>query len=219
MLAIAGAIGCAFLLLAVWRTQRLWKVYRISATSHPPKLQLVCRKLEISLDQVICSAEPDAIAFCMGWLQPYIVISTGLIEQVSVRELSAILAHEQWHRQHRDPLRLLLMQLLQTVLYPLPMIHELYRAFLTQIEIEADAAAVEYSGRPALASALYKMLTLPTPPASTTYSAVVTSFSPQANRLAHLLNPQLSQPIAFSTVCLVLSLLPFFLLCFTMFIT
>ena len=214
---IAAAIGGTVLLLAIWRTQRLWRLCRTSITPHPPKLQQVCRKLGIGLDQVTCTAQVDAIVFCMGWLQPRIVISTGLLTQVSVTELTAILAHEQWHQQRRDPLRLLFMHLLRTVLYPFPIIHDLHRSFLTQIEIEADAAAVECSGRPALASALYKLLTLPALPASTAYSAVVTSFSPQANRLAHLLDPQRSPPVALSTIRLAVSLLPFFLLCLTMF--
>jgi Zn-dependent protease with chaperone function len=218
-LSIASSMtGITMLLVTTWHTQRLWSWCRRRTVVSPSKIQQSCHRLGLAAPQVICVAQAEALSFCIGFLSPRIVVSTGLLDKVSSRELTAILAHEQWHQQQRDPLRLVFMHLLRTVLYPLPMIHDLHRAFLTQIEIEADAAAVAYSGRPVLASALYKLLMFPTPQATRSRPAVVTSFNPQASRLAQLLDPQNSPALPFSPLHLIVSLLPFFLLCLTRFI-
>jgi Zn-dependent protease with chaperone function len=216
VLTIATAVSITVLLVTLWRTYALWRICHTDSVAHPPKLQHVCQQLGLAEDRVTCTVQSEPLAFCIGLLRPSIVVSTGLVEQVSSPELAAILAHERWHQQRRDPLRFLVVLLLRTILYPLPVIHDLSRSFITLIEIEADEAAIAWSGRPALASALYKLLTFATPQEVSPRFAVVTPFSVQSSRLTCLLDPYHTRTLSLSLPRLVMSLSPFLLLCLTM---
>lgn len=216
VLGTATTVSVTVLLIAFWRTYALWRTCRTYSAPHPPKLQHVCQRLGLAEDRVVYTAQSEPLAFCIGLLRPSVVVSNGLVEQVSSPELAAILAHERQHQQRHDPLRFLVMILLRAALYPLPIIHDLSRSFVTLIEIEADEAAIAWSGRPTLASALYKLLTQAAPQAVSPRFTVVTPFSVQSSRLTCLLDPHHPPPLSFSLPRLVVSLAPFLLLCLTM---
>jgi Zn-dependent protease with chaperone function len=212
----AIGVGVAVFAVACWRTRCLWRLCRSRAIPHPAKLWHVCQRSSLATDRIVCTAQAEPLAFCIGLLRPRVVVSTGLVEQVSSSELAAILAHERRHQQRRDPLRFLVVTLLRSMLYPLPIIHDLSRTFLTLLEIEADEAAIACSGRPALASALHKLLTLSAPYGVSPRLAAITPFSVQSGRLEHLLDPHPIPPLSFSPPRLAVSLIPFLLLCLTM---
>ena len=215
-LAIAATVSVTALLVTSWRTHNLWRICRTHSIAHPPKLQHVCQRLGLAENRIICTLQSEPLAFCIGLLRPWVVVSAGLVEQVSSPELAAIMAHERRHQQRRDPLRFLTVILLRTILYPLPVVHDLSRSFVTLIEIEADEAAIAWSGRPTLASALYKLLTVATPQKISPRFTVVTPFSAQSSRLVCLLDPHRPPPLSFPISRLVVSLAPFLLLCLTM---
>ena len=215
-LGIATAVSITVLLVTFWRTFALWRICYTYRLPHPPKLQHVCQRLGLAEDRIMYTAQAEPLAFCIGLLRPWVVVSTGLAEHVSPSELTAILAHERQHQQRRDPLRFLVVILVRAILYPLPIIHDLSRSFVTLIELEADEAAIAWSGRPMLASALYKLLTLATPQEVPPRFTVVTPFSVQSSRLSCLLDPHHTPPLSFSLPRLVVSLSPFLLLCLTM---
>lgn len=216
VLGTATTVSVMVLLITFWRTYALWRICHTYSVPHPPKLQHVCQRLGLAEDRIVYTAQAEPLAFCIGLLRPCVVVSTGLVEQVSSPELTAILAHERRHQQRRDPLRFLVVILLRAILYPLPIIHDLSRSFVTLIEIEADEAAIAWSGRPTLASALHKLLTLASPHEVSPRFAVVTPFSVQSSRLACLLDPHHPPSLSFSLPRLVMSLAPFLLLCLTM---
>lgn len=103
------------------------------------------------------------MAFCAGWLQPRIYVSTGALEHLSERELEAVLAHEQHHRAVRDPLRLAVSRALTQALFFLPVLQPLHARYGDVAEVSADAAAVRaLEGATApLASALLAFGTTP----------------------------------------------------------
>lgn len=218
LVAIAGSVlaGLSALGFTFWRTQRLWDRCRGKAVPHPPLLRQVCQHLEIPLAQVICTDQPYPFSFCIGLLQPQIVVSSGLLDRVSNRELTAILAHEHHHQRQRDPLRLLVVMLARVMLYPLPAIHDFHRSFQTLIEIEADEMAVARSGRPALAAALCKLSAGTGSELAANLPASVAAFSAQASRLDYLLDPHEMPTLPLSAKRLAVSLAPFLLLCATM---
>ena len=53
---------------------------------------------------------PSPVVFTLGWWNPQVFISRGLLQQCSEHQLAVILGHEQAHRERRDNLRLLLLQ-------------------------------------------------------------------------------------------------------------
>jgi hypothetical protein len=53
---------------------------------------------------------PSPLVFTLGWWNPQVFISRGLLHQCNEHQLAVILGHEQAHRERRDNLRLLLLQ-------------------------------------------------------------------------------------------------------------
>jgi beta-lactamase regulating signal transducer with metallopeptidase domain len=101
-------------------------------------------------------------AFTYGWLRPRVCVSTGLVALLDDRELEAVLHHERWHADHRDPLRLLLVQSLGTAFAVVPEIQRLVRLYALTVEIAADTHVVAAMGHPRwLAGALVKTVAPP----------------------------------------------------------
>lgn len=94
-------------------------------------------------------------AFCAGYLRPRAHVSTGAVALLSERELAAVLRHEAHHVRRRDPLRLLVVQVLADALFFLPALGRLRTRYAETAELAADEAAVRAVRDPApLASAL-----------------------------------------------------------------
>lgn len=62
------------------------------------------------------AAEP--VVFTLGWWNPRVFLSKGLLKQCSSGQLSVILDHEQAHRSRRDNLHLLLVRVFTLVMPP-----------------------------------------------------------------------------------------------------
>lgn len=165
---VARSVVAALLLFGVSRLlRRLWHTHRFvinlqqAATSAlPARLVPLCARLDL-LDQVVVLETPVPLAFCFGLLKPRIYLSTSLIEALVDRELKAVLLHEDHHRRHYDPLRTLLVEILATMLFFLPVLAEWRDQFLTSVELSADRYAIHAGGRLALAGAMHKLLTHP----------------------------------------------------------
>lgn len=99
--------------------------------------------------------DPRPQAFCAGYLRPRIYVSTAALAMLDDGELAAVLAHEQHHARRRDPLRVLLTEVLSHALFFLPVMRRLRRRYGALAELAADEAAVGAVGDAApLASAL-----------------------------------------------------------------
>jgi hypothetical protein len=120
--------------------------------------------LPVSDEEVLVEGAPCRIiegeepqAFCAGHLRPRIYLSEGALEQLSTRELGAVLAHERHHLRRRDPLRLLIATALADSLFFLPILRRMSERYRALGELAADEAAVKTLHGPApLASALLK---------------------------------------------------------------
>jgi BlaR1 peptidase M56 len=94
-------------------------------------------------------------AFCFGILRPRVYVSTGALAAMSGAELEAVVAHEGHHVARRDPLRILIAQILRDALFFLPIMRHVTDRYTALAEVAADEAAVRRTGdRPALASAM-----------------------------------------------------------------
>ncbi len=100
-----------------------------------------------------------ALAFCYGWRSPRICLSAGAVRGLGEREIEALLLHEYYHLQRRDPLKVMVAQALSSAFFFLPVMREMQRQFLLAKEIEADAYALRRQGsNKPLLGALYKLL-------------------------------------------------------------
>lgn len=99
--------------------------------------------------------DPRPQAFCSGYLRPRAYVSTGTLEILNEAELSAVLVHEHHHARRRDPLRMLLVEVLGDALFFLPVLRHLRERYRLLAELAADEAAIGAAGEAApLASAL-----------------------------------------------------------------
>lgn len=104
--------------------------------------------------RVIGGRRPEA--FCAGYLRPRVYLSQGALDQLSIPELEAVLAHEHHHKLVRDPLRFAVARILSQALFFVPVLRALRDRYADLAELHADRAAVRASaGRQGpLASAL-----------------------------------------------------------------
>lgn len=106
--------------------------------------------------EVIDHDEPIAFTFGLG--QPRVVVSRGLIERLSSAELAAVVAHERYHVDARDPLKLMIARAAAQTCFFLPAIRHVVARYLAARELAADRHSLRASGRPALAGALFKVV-------------------------------------------------------------
>jgi Zn-dependent protease with chaperone function len=103
---------------------------------------------------VRCIAGDVAIAFCTGAVRPEIVVSEGLVDQLSGAELDAVLLHEDHHARQREPMARAASESAADVLFFLPLARWWSRRRIETAELEADQAAVRRVGPRPVASAL-----------------------------------------------------------------
>ncbi len=97
-------------------------------------------------------------SFTHGMWEPQIYMSTGTYSYLTDKEFLSAILHEDYHRRHKDPLRLFVVTVLRELLFFLPVSSYLIRVFLDAKEKAADDNAVRVSGKPLeLASAIVKL--------------------------------------------------------------
>ena len=123
--------------------------------------ELVTKKVIVQYDlhqiTVITSEAPIALTYRL--IKPKIVLSTALVNMLTEEELRAVICHEQFHQQHRDPLKKFLITLLVTALWYVPILKWVSKHYQTLREIEADKFAIQQTNNMLdLSSALLKLL-------------------------------------------------------------
>lgn len=110
-------------------------------------------------DDFIVISHPAPLAITMGFIQPKIVLSTGLISLLNEEELQAVIAHELYHKENRDPLTMFLMALCASTIWYIPILQWFNEQYRIIKELLADDYAIDKQGTSVnLSSALLKML-------------------------------------------------------------
>ena len=153
---LLGAMTIAWLTRVVWILARGARaVDRMQRASAPPALPIAAARAGVPRFECVTGEAP--VAFCHGGLRPSIVVSAGLVSELSADELVAVLAHEQHHLLRRDPLRRALQQAMADVVFWLPVVAWWADRRREASELAADRAAMRRAGRPPLAAALWKL--------------------------------------------------------------
>lgn len=108
------------------------------------------------VDVVDCD---DPVSFTHGLGSSRVVLSRGLVSELSHAELAAVLEHEGYHVRNRDPLKILLARALPPAFFYLPALRGLETRYALARELAADHHALEASGRRSLTGALYRVVT------------------------------------------------------------
>ena len=168
---IPGGIGTfltgLLLLLVGYAIAKLLISY-VKVVSFREKLQTQTKSNEV-FDQLLSTLglrgkaflvkNTKSFAFCYGIRHPKIYISTGLFKIMSVSELEAILRHEQYHLEHKDPFIMLLAEIAKSLFPFFPLLSDLIHNYRIEREIAADHQATHGLGSSkSLVSVLKKLL-------------------------------------------------------------
>lgn len=127
----------------------------------------------------------------IGFLQPELVLSSGLVETLSSNHLEAVLAHEEGHYYYRDTFWFFWLGWMRECTAWLPNTEALWQELLTLRELRADAHAVSEVDPLLLAESLL-MVVSNSPVSSGVLCAALGSVG--ANRLEERVEVLLSQP-------------------------
>lgn len=122
--------------------------------------------------RVVQVDEDAPYAFTYGIWHPRIVVSTGLVRATTHDELVAVLRHEDFHRRHRDPLRVLVLRTWAAAFFLIPVLGALLQRVLDRQELRADRAAVRACGVTPVAGALLKAVGEPAAAPGTALAAM-----------------------------------------------
>lgn len=129
------------------------------------KVGFLIKKLKLS-GKVLVVNSKKPFAFCLGFTNPKIVLSTTLIKVMDSQELEAILNHEKYHLEHKDALVSLLAKIVQSLFPFFPFISDCVKNYSIEKETKADELAIRIGGgRSSLVSSLKKLLMFGNPPA------------------------------------------------------
>ncbi len=123
----------------------------------PLVINKLLRDLNLSNKIVVVNNEKN-IAFCYGLFWPKIYISKQLIQVLTKKELRAVLTHEKYHLQKRDPMKILFSQVAVSMFFFMPILKDLQNFFSMSKELEADQATIKDNGIKSLQNALIKLI-------------------------------------------------------------
>jgi len=99
-------------------------------------------------------------SFCLGFISPKIYLSSTVLTRLNLAEIEAILLHEKYHLEHRDPLKILISQSIKRALFFLPIFKDLNNGYVVGKELAADKKAISLLGnKKILIEALIKIFT------------------------------------------------------------
>lgn len=127
-------------------TGQLIRLFLPLRESLPVRVEVLLAAHGLKSEDIVFLNLPIAHAFCLGFWQPRIWLTTGLVNLLSNEELDAVLAHEAYHCRQRDPLRLLLIRTCKAAFFFLPLVGDFAQAAELQQEVGADQAAIAYLG-------------------------------------------------------------------------
>lgn len=114
-------------------------------------------------NKVILIKSDKQFAYCLGIRNPKIYFSTGLQARLTLKELEAVLRHEQYHLENHDTVISVLASVAYSLFPFFPLVGDLIRKYRIDREIEADKFAVSKTGTVyPLISTLKKLLAVPT---------------------------------------------------------
>ncbi|WP_144512083.1 M56 family metallopeptidase [Bacillus sp. FJAT-22090] len=171
--------------------------------------QAYCNKEE---DLIIIS-HPTPIAITMGFICPKIIISTGLISLLTDEELTAVIAHEMYHQEKRDPLKVFLLSLCASTMGYIPILKWLNKQYRIMQEVLADDFAIKKQETSVhIGSALLKMIKIGV--AEKMPYAYVSFADTSINyRIEYILNPLEGIQFKIPLKIVILSLIIFSLIC------
>lgn len=148
----------------------------------------------------------QSMAFTMGFRNPLIVLSSGLIDMLEHHELAAVVEHETFHQSNYDSLKIFILQLISHSMWFIPLTGWAYQNYKIISELLADEYAIERTGSElGLGSALLKLIKNSF---SNEAAPVLVHFSDGTvnYRLQQLVDPQREIPVKLGIASMMISI-------------
>lgn len=153
-------IAITFFLAQVYKTQKYLKDILRNKATLPKRIRKIAFELGIE-DRLVATKRRNFTCFCFGLFSPKICLNLKFASSLTKEELTAVLLHEIHHLKSKDPLKILISQTLQSLLFFLPISRDLQNHYLLSQELAADQTVVKNIGIYALRRALIKSISLP----------------------------------------------------------
>ncbi|MEH7536712.1 M56 family metallopeptidase, partial [Bacillus toyonensis] len=151
---IAGLLLLTVLIVC----KRVWRQFFYSK-----KLQKILVPFIRKGKQIYILPTEEIAAFTIGLFRPKVVMSEGIIHTFSEEEIDAIVFHEEYHQNNRDPLKLFCFTLLAEGMLYIPILKGLLQRYHTYQELAADKYAMQkMKSSFELGSALLKLIKIKT---------------------------------------------------------
>ncbi|UYX54164.1 M56 family metallopeptidase [Bacillus thuringiensis] len=151
---IAGLLLLTVLIVC----KRLWRQFFYSK-----KLQKVIFPFIRKGKQIYILPTMEVTAFTIGLFRPKVVMSEGILQTFSEKEIDAIVFHEEYHQNNLDPLKLFCFTLLAEGMMYIPILKGLLQRYHTYQELAADKYAMQkMKSSFELGSALLKLIKIKT---------------------------------------------------------
>ena len=154
---ISVGIGFTSLILQLYRTNCLIKSTLKNKILVSERLYKIALKLGI-VDKIDVAQKKENLSFCYGLLKPHILLSTGLLKTLTNEELKAVLLHESYHVQNRDPLKIILGRTASKMFFFIPILKDIQNFYTFSKEIAADKLVIQNGYKQPLISTLSKLL-------------------------------------------------------------
>jgi Zn-dependent protease with chaperone function len=126
--------------------KRINKLVVLKTNKNFLKLQSLLGNMSLKSSQIIVVETREHIALNYGLIRPKIVLSSGLIKDLSKKELEAVILHELYHQKRSHVLLFLLAETSRSLLFFVPVIGTLVNNIKLKSEIRADDYAAEFQG-------------------------------------------------------------------------
>lgn len=164
VLILFSVVLTGFLLLTIQlvKTRLFVKKILKNRIPNPRKIKNIAQGLSI-INKIDVVKDQTYTSFCYGLINPRICISVHLIKKLSDEELKAVLIHESYHLENRDPFKILLSQVATSMFFFVPTIRDIQKYYTLSKEISADQLVVKTNGLKSLRMALLKIISNPQP--------------------------------------------------------
>ena len=148
--------------LSLFATRRITRKYGYSSLSDYPKLfsmlEALCSKSTVDVPRIIVTKDLFARSFTMGYKNPVIVFSEGLLNSLDDDELETVIAHELGHVVWADSVLNWVTVLLRDIMFFTPLTFLIFRRLAAEKEQASDDFAIKLTNKPlAFAHALIKV--------------------------------------------------------------
>ena len=140
------AIGLKVFFSYIRTRIKIIKLTKTKLKLMPIKMQPILFRHGIHQHEIAVVHSPRLFAYTIGICSSKIVISSSLIRRLSAPELEAVILHERHHQQHSHALLFFIGEIVNSILFLLPIFDDILISMKLKFEGEADKAVITHQG-------------------------------------------------------------------------